>query len=44
VVLRYWLELSEAEIADTMGVAAGTVKSLVSRGVAAVGKKLEALS
>jgi len=26
-----------------MGIAAGTVKSLVSRGVASVGKKLEAL-
>jgi len=44
IVLRYWLELSEAEIAAAMGVAAGTVKSLVSRGVAAVGKKLEALT
>jgi RNA polymerase sigma factor (sigma-70 family) len=44
VVLRYWLELTEAEMAATMGIAAGTVKSLVSRGVAAVGKKLEALS
>lgn len=43
VVLRYWLELSEAEIAAAMGIAAGTVKSLVSRGVASVGKKLEAL-
>jgi RNA polymerase sigma factor (sigma-70 family) len=44
VVLRYWLELPEAEIAATMSVATGTVKSLVSRGVTAVGKKLEALS
>ena len=44
VVLRYWLELTEAEIADAMGIAAGTVKSLVSRGVATVGKKLEALA
>lgn len=44
VVLRYWAELSEAEIAAVMGVAAGTVKSLVSRGVSAVGKKLEASS
>src|SRR5882724_8107377 len=43
VVLRYWLELSEVEIAATMGIAAGTVKSLVSRGVASVGKRLEAL-
>jgi RNA polymerase sigma factor (sigma-70 family) len=44
VVLRYWLELGEAEIAAAMGIAPGTVKSLVSRGVAAVGKQLEALS
>jgi RNA polymerase sigma factor (sigma-70 family) len=44
VVLRYWLELSEAEIAAAMGVAAGTVKSLVSRGVATVRKELEALA
>lgn len=44
VVLRYWLDLTEAEIADAMGITAGTVKSLVSRGVAAVGRKLEALS
>jgi RNA polymerase sigma factor (sigma-70 family) len=44
LVLRYWLELGESEIAATMGVAPGTVKSLVSRGVAAIGKKLEALA
>jgi len=44
VVLRYWLELSEAEMAAAMGVTAGTVKSLVSRGVAAVRKELEALA
>ena len=37
VVLRYWLELSETEMAAAMGVAAGTVKSHLSRGVAAVG-------
>ena len=43
VVLRFWLELNEAEIAAAMGITAGTVKSLVSRGVARVGKKLEAL-
>jgi RNA polymerase sigma factor (sigma-70 family) len=43
VVLRYWLELGETEIAAAMGIAAGTVKSLVSRGVASVGKNLEGL-
>lgn len=30
VVLRYWLRLSEAEIATTLGVSAGTVKSTAS--------------
>lgn len=41
IVLRYWLGLSEAEIAAAMGVSAGTVKSQVSRGLAALGKTLE---
>jgi RNA polymerase sigma factor (sigma-70 family) len=41
IVLRYWLELSEAEIALAMGVSAGTVKSQVSRGLAALGRALE---
>jgi RNA polymerase sigma-70 factor (sigma-E family) len=41
IVLRYWLGLSEAEIAATMGISAGTVKSTVSRGLAALGKSLE---
>lgn len=36
LVLRYWAELSEAEIADTLGVAAGTVKSTASRAVKAL--------
>jgi RNA polymerase sigma-70 factor (sigma-E family) len=40
IVLRYWLGLSEAEIAATMGIAAGTVKSQVSRGLAALGQAL----
>jgi RNA polymerase sigma factor (sigma-70 family) len=44
VVFRYWLDLTEADIADAMGLASGTVKSLVSRGVAAVRKRLEARS
>jgi len=41
IVLRYWLGLSEAEIAAAMGISAGTVKSQVSRGLAALGKALE---
>jgi RNA polymerase sigma factor (sigma-70 family) len=36
IVLRYWLDLSEREIAATMGVSPGTVKSHVSRGLAAL--------
>jgi RNA polymerase sigma factor (sigma-70 family) len=34
VVLRYYAELSEAEIADALGVAQGTVKSRLARGLA----------
>lgn len=41
IVLRYWLGLSEAEIALAMGVSPGTVKSQVSRGLAALGRALE---
>jgi len=41
IVLRYWLGLSAAESAAAMGVSAGTVKSQVSRGLAALGRALE---
>ena len=41
IVLRYWLDLSEREMAAAMGVSAGTVKSLVSRGLDALGRALE---
>lgn len=34
VVLRYYEDMSEAEIADALGVSTGTVKSTVSRAVA----------
>jgi RNA polymerase sigma-70 factor (sigma-E family) len=44
IVLRYWLDLPEREIATTMGVSAGTVKSHVSRGLAALGQALEGKS
>ncbi len=36
LVLRYWLDMSEAEMAHVMGIAPGTVKSSVSRGLAAL--------
>src|SRR5690606_9217274 len=33
IVLRYYLDLSEADTAESMGVSVGTVKSSVSRGL-----------
>ncbi|GEB51956.1 MULTISPECIES: RNA polymerase sigma factor [Streptomyces] len=41
LVLRYWSELSEAEIADTLGLSRGTVKSTASRALDALEKVLE---
>lgn len=41
LVLRYWLDLTEAEMADAMGVSRGTVKSHVSRGLNALAALLE---
>jgi len=40
LVLRYYLDLSEAEIAQVMGVSRGTVKSTASRALAALADKL----
>lgn len=40
LVLRYFLDLSEAQIAAVMGVSAGTVKSTTSRGLAALERTL----
>ena len=40
LVLRYWSDLSEADIAATLGVAVGTVKSNASRGLARLQKLL----
>ncbi|WP_405816692.1 SigE family RNA polymerase sigma factor [Streptomyces sp. NBC_01390] len=34
VVLRYWEDLSEGEVADTLGCSQGTVKSQASKGLA----------
>ncbi|GGV04625.1 hypothetical protein GCM10010211_84690 [Streptomyces albospinus] len=44
LVLRYWGELSEAEIATTLGISRGAVKSLASRALDALEKILEARS
>jgi RNA polymerase sigma-70 factor (sigma-E family) len=41
LVLRYWSELSEVEIAETLGVSRGTVKSTASRGLTALAGLLE---
>lgn len=36
VVLRYWCDLSEREIAETLGISRGTVKSHTARAMAAL--------
>lgn len=41
LVLRFWLDLRESEIADAMGITAGSVKVHVSRGMAALSRMLE---
>lgn len=41
LVLRYWSNLSEREIADTLGLSRGAVKSTASRALAALARKLE---
>ncbi|MGK5557865.1 RNA polymerase sigma factor [Actinomadura kijaniata] len=41
IVLRYYLDLSEAEIAAAMGVRPGTVKSTISRGLDALRDRYE---
>ena len=43
LVLRYYLDLSESEIADAMGISRGAVKSHASRGIAALRTTLEAV-
>lgn len=44
LVLRYYGDLSEAEIAETMGVSQGAVKSHTSRGLAALRRMMESRS
>ncbi|WP_441251415.1 RNA polymerase sigma factor [Kitasatospora sp. McL0602] len=41
LVLRYWSDLSEAQIAETLGLSRGTVKSTASRALDALEKHLE---
>jgi RNA polymerase sigma-70 factor (sigma-E family) len=41
VVLRYYLDMTEAQAAQAMGVSRGTVKSATSRGIAALGRVLK---
>jgi RNA polymerase sigma factor (sigma-70 family) len=36
LILRYWSGLSEREIAQTLGISAGSVKSAASRGMASL--------
>ncbi|WP_425588292.1 RNA polymerase sigma factor [Streptomyces tremellae] len=42
LVLRYWSNLTEAQIADTLGLSRGAVKSTASRALDALARRLEA--
>lgn len=44
LVLRYYADLSEAQIAEAMGISAGAVKSHASRGMAALRQTLESVA
>ncbi|WP_344280330.1 RNA polymerase sigma factor [Actinomadura napierensis] len=41
LVLRYWLDLSERDTAETLGIALGTVKAHTARAIAALGRRLK---
>jgi RNA polymerase sigma factor (sigma-70 family) len=41
LVLRYWSELTEAEIAEALGISRGAVKSTASRALDALEKIME---
>jgi RNA polymerase sigma factor (sigma-70 family) len=38
LVLRYWSDMTEAQIAETLGLSRGTVKSTASRALVAVAR------
>ncbi|WP_328807561.1 SigE family RNA polymerase sigma factor [Nonomuraea antri] len=40
LTLRYYLDLSDREIAETMRISAGTARSTIARGLAALGRAL----
>jgi len=40
IVLRYWSDMSETQIADTLRISPGTVKSSASRALAAIAQQL----
>lgn len=40
LVLRYWMDLKEREIAEAMGISAGAVKSHISRGMHALSRAM----
>lgn len=42
LVLRHWLGLKEGEIAETMGISSGSVKTHTARGIAALTQAFEA--
>jgi RNA polymerase sigma-70 factor (sigma-E family) len=44
VVLRYWADLPEAEIAELMGVSVGAIKGYISRAMTRLGPLLEGAS
>jgi RNA polymerase sigma-70 factor (sigma-E family) len=44
LVLRYYADLSEAQIAEAMGISPGAVKSHASRGIAALRESMESSS
>jgi len=41
LVMRFYLDMAEAEVADALGITVGSVKQHSSRGLAAVGRALE---
>lgn len=41
LTLRYWMELSEQQIADSLGISTGSVKTHASRGLATIERLLE---